>query len=73
MPLSQWLEHMKQKTNIMEYKNQKEDRTAGIWADRIAGELWVSGDIGVMQANSVYSDIKKIILEAMLSTNDLRK
>ena len=57
----------------MELKNHKEDRTAGIWADRIAGELYASGDIGVMQANSVYSDIKKIILEAILSTKDLRK
>lgn len=54
-------------------KDQKEERKADIWADKFSNELFRSQDIGVMQANFVYKDIKKIVLEAILRTNEIRK
>tara|TARA_R110000803_G_scaffold5107_7_gene16918 strand:- start:1000 stop:1173 length:174 start_codon:yes stop_codon:yes gene_type:complete len=54
-------------------KDQKEDRKADVWAEKFSNELFRSQDIGVMQANFVYKDIKKIVLEAILKTNEIRK
>ena len=41
-------------------------------ADKLSSELFASNDIGVMQANSVYLGVKKIVYEAMLRTNKLK-
>ena len=56
----------------MELKDHKEELIADKMAEKVASELFASNDIGVMQANSVFVDVKKIILEAMLRTNELR-
>ena len=40
--------------------------------ENFSNELFKKNYIGVMQANSVYLDIKKIVYEAMLRTNELR-
>ena len=40
--------------------------------EKFSNELFKKNSIGVMQANSVYLDIKKIVYEAMLRTNELR-
>jgi hypothetical protein len=50
----------------MELENYKEEQKADRWAEKISNKLFVSKNIGVMQANSVYLSVKKIILEAML-------
>ena len=62
----------KQKINIMELENHKEEQKADRLAEDFSNKLFVSGDIGVMQANSVYLDVKKIVLDAMLRTDKLR-
>ncbi len=56
----------------MELENHKEELMADKLAEQFSNELFVSKKIGVMQANSVYLDIKKIVLDAMLRTNKLR-
>jgi hypothetical protein len=56
----------------MELKNHKEEQKADRLAEDFSNKLFVSGDIGVMQANSVYLDVKKIVLDAMLRTDKLR-
>tara|TARA_R110000822_G_scaffold79990_1_gene190875 strand:+ start:247 stop:429 length:183 start_codon:yes stop_codon:yes gene_type:complete len=56
----------------MELENHKEEQKADRWAEDFSNKLFVSKDIGVMQANSVYLDVKKIVLDAMLRTNKLR-
>ena len=56
----------------MVLENQKEEQRADKVADKFASQLWASNDIGVMQANSVYLDVKKIVYEAMLRTHKLR-
>lgn len=43
----------------MELKNHKEEVKADRWAEDFSNKLFVSKDIGVMQANSVYLDVKK--------------
>ena len=56
----------------MELENYKEEQKADRQAEDFSNKLFVSKDIGVMQANSVYLDVKKIVLDAMLRTNKLR-
>lgn len=50
----------------MELQNHKEEQKADRWAEEFSNKLFISKDIGVMQANSVYLDVKKIVLDAML-------
>tara|TARA_B100001057_G_scaffold37811_1_gene34117 strand:+ start:2646 stop:2843 length:198 start_codon:yes stop_codon:yes gene_type:complete len=63
---------MKKKTKTMVLKNHKEEQRADKVADKLSSELFASNDIGVMQANSVYLDVKKIVLDAIIRTNKLR-
>ena len=56
----------------MVLENKKVEIKADKVADKFASKLFASNDIGVMQANSVYLDVKKIVFEAMLRTNKLR-
>ena len=56
----------------MELENHKEEQKADRLAEDFSNKLFASGDIGVMQANSVYLDVKKIVLDAMLRTDKLR-
>ena len=53
-------------------ENHKEELRADMVADKLSSELFASNDIGVMQANSVYLGVKKIVYEAMLRTNKLK-
>jgi len=61
-------------------KDHKEEQRANAEAyllsskvtEKFSNELFKENHIGVMQANSVYLDIKKIVYEAMLRTNELR-
>ena len=43
------------------FKIDKKEIKASRLADKIAIDLFSNGDVGVMQANSVYLDIKKIL------------
>lgn len=56
----------------MELKNHKEEQKADRWAEEFSNKLFLSKDIGVMQAHSVYLDVKNIVLDAILRTNELR-
>ena len=58
---------------MLKLKDEKEDRKADMWAEKFSKELFRGQDIGVMQANFVYKDIKKIVLKAILSTNEIQK
>lgn len=50
----------------MQLKNHTEEQKADRCAEEFSNKLFVSKDIGVMQANSVYLAVKKIVLDAML-------
>ena len=52
----------------MQLKNHTEEQKADRWAEEFSNKLFVSKDIGVMQANSVYLAVKKIVLDAMLKS-----
>ena len=56
----------------MVLENHKEEQRADKLAEKFSNELFKENYIGVMQANSVYLDVKKIVYEAMLRTNKLR-
>ena len=57
----------------MKLENYQEEQRADKVAEKFSKELFKSNDIGVMQANSVYLDVKKIVLKAIVRTNKLRK
>tara|TARA_R110000751_G_scaffold204249_1_gene308718 strand:- start:275 stop:469 length:195 start_codon:yes stop_codon:yes gene_type:complete len=56
----------KQKINIMELENHKEETTADKLADKIAANLFLNKLVTVTQANGIYYQVKKILLEDML-------
>tara|TARA_R110000765_G_scaffold189656_1_gene295004 strand:+ start:400 stop:561 length:162 start_codon:yes stop_codon:yes gene_type:complete len=47
--------------NKQVFKIDNKEIKASKIADKLAIELFSNGDVGVMQANSVYLDIKKIL------------
>ena len=57
----------------MKLENYQEEQRADKVAEKFSKELFKNNDIGVMQANSVYIDVKKIVLKAIVRTNKLRK
>jgi aspartokinase-like uncharacterized kinase len=50
----------------MELENHKEENTADKLADKIAAKLFLNKLVTVTQANGIYYQAKKILLEDML-------
>jgi aspartokinase-like uncharacterized kinase len=50
----------------MELENYKEENTADKLADKIAAKLFLNKLVTVTQANGIYYQVKKILLEDML-------